>query len=491
MFSFFTGKNEDSRDPNIRLYQIVMDNKLTPRDKIAHIATTKNSNANGLYLPSDNKNVFNLAYAKQDIETFKCLCETFSIKAAFNPSQGKNWLTLALDANKIDFIQVYFDTKEAFTEDDVHELNHKIKEALLSTFVTALASPRLYHLIEQMLTKIILPILNFSTPLYDATLVPALTTHGESIFKTLAYQAGNPPTKSTQLLGLLIKHGFITACEYDHSSRNTRLRFKNIAGLNDLPYEAIDKNDYYVNSEYLLKSPDYNKEHAALLHCHHYFVMKQKVIFSKADKREFDEKCKTLADILYLIKTSVTPAESVKMMIQTLCEKKTGESHFRDTIYPLATFSDEALKESYAAYLHYLNTINEENNDSITMHSLTQALYKQRSNPFTEIEAYLDDPHVKKRAEKQLVFEHIRKICEETPIDRNQLKQLPSRHPYTSTPQVVSPPKVSPFIQSQAHVVWPHRGKFANLIRGLKHWDMTELQKKYQEYPKPNRLERH
>lgn len=483
MFSFFTGKKNSTQDQNLRLYENVGDKSLTPKERIAGATINIQGHATGLYPKNENKNVFTLALAMDDLETFTFLTQQLSLEVAFNPTKGKTWLEIAMNAQKHEFIRAFFETKNAFTAEEVASLPEESIDAIFETFRKCLKQPGLYHIIELILTKGVLPIINHMPANKRLDLQTKLETYYyREFFKILAFQTGTPPTKSTQLLGLLMKHQFIKGCE-STGHGNIKLSFIAAAEYQHVYLADRDKNAFYLNLQYLLGDPHYNAQHATLLHCHHYFKTKQEFILKKSQKMEFDGKLQEFIEILDLINKNEMPADEVKNYILAMCQKKTGASDFRVTIFALANLSDEDLKESYAAYLAYVNAINDEENNALNAINISKALYAQRSNPIAKIHDYFtNNPKAKNFDSKVKIFDDIKKICEEDSIDREMLKKLSLSKPFVSGPQIVTPPRVSPFISSQAHVVWPSSGQFADLVRGLKHWDMGELKKKYEEY---------
>ncbi|HEU5281035.1 MAG TPA: hypothetical protein VFU82_03535, partial [Gammaproteobacteria bacterium] len=418
MFSSFFRKKAEIPELNLEIYRHVNNPKLTPRERTANAKTCieKYGELAGIYPAERNKNVFNAALAHNDLETFTYLAETLSLQAALNPTPAKkSWLTLAFDAKKYNFIEVFFEKTAVATEADVKALAQDGITLLLNTLEAALHHPRLYHLVDLLLEKAIMPIFQHGVqePL-SQHLNSTLQTTYEKIFDALAFQAGTPPTKSTQLFGLLKKHGIIETHHLDGAA-NIAITFKTIN--NGHIITKPDKNQYYLSLLYLLRD-QYNKDHHVLLHCHHYFHLKQEYMVSSEHKKEFTEKLNRFIHILTLIKGSESPANAVKKYIEDYCTQNPGHSDFRDTIFPLASMSDDALRSEHEAYLAYVTHkytqyvhAKDDNNDPIhdnialTHQVILKALYTDRSNPLSKISHYLNNNTVKHIEEKRTLFD--------------------------------------------------------------------------------------
>jgi hypothetical protein len=510
MFSSFFSKKVEIPQENLSIYRNVNDPKLTPAQRKAGAKTCieacqKKQIPAGIYPAERNKNVFNAALAHNDLETFTYLAETLSLQAALNPTPAKkSWLTLAFDAKKYNFIEVFFEKTAVATEADVKALTQDGITLLLNTLEAALHHPRLYHLVDLLLEKAIMPIFQHGVqePL-NQHLNSTLQTTYEKIFDALAFQAGNPPTKSTQLFGLLIKHGIITACfSGDYSPKEltkTNIHFKSANINQTIKVQKLDKKRYYLSLLYLLFSHPYDKDHHVLLHCHHYFHLKQEYMVSSEHKKEFTEKLNRFIHILTLIKDSASPADAVKEYIENYCTQNPGHSDFRDTIFPLASMSDDALRSEHEAYLTYVTHkytqyvhAKDDNNDPIhdnialTHQVILKALYTDRDNPLITIRRYLylNNNTVKHFKEKETLFNEIlTKINEMNETKPRHLKDFLKEKQYTSKTQIAAPQTHGSVLSpSLAHFVMPHTGKFARMVCALKQWDSEALKIKAKQY---------
>lgn len=452
-----------------------------------------------LFAKKQEVDFFNVALAKDDLNAFRKLF-IHPIAEAFNSSQ-ENWLTLAFKNKKIVFIDAFFDTHLPFTAEEVNSLTSTAIDTLLNTFEAALHHPRLYHTVEGLLTKAILPIMaHLPNDKAQALQAELNKTYYPKILEALPFvkvslfQTTIPQTKSTQLLGLLMKHGFIEHCTPTPNQGTVSIHFKGCAntGLQPRHFKITRSNKkqdyaYYVNTHYLLQH-NATKANPALLLCHHYFHLKQEAIASKKDRLVFNAKLNEFITVLDLINQDDAPATAVKKHIEGICATQTGHSDLRDTLYPLASMSDDELKQAYAAYLNHLKSMAREDlRDDIMLDKKTvlQALYCIRSNPFIKINDYLENKNAKRFERKQKMFEGIKSrinAIKETPNEETikALRTFIKENLYASKPQPIAAPQVKSV--TAAHAAWPHRGEFASLISPLKHWDMPELVIKFDQF---------